>query len=72
MPVEAKTINYLRASNHEVQADLVQAYTQANGLYCTGNETPEYTDVLELDLGTVMWRLCFQTIATSRRGSTRK
>jgi aconitate hydratase len=52
MPVEAKTINYLRASNHEVQADLVQAYTQANGLYCTGNETPEYTDVLELDLGT--------------------
>jgi aconitate hydratase len=52
-PVDAKTIDYLRATHRETQAELVQAYTQANGLFYTGEDTAEYTDILELDLGTV-------------------
>ncbi len=52
-PVDAKTIEYLRASNRDAQAELVEAYTRVNGLYYTGDETPEYTDVLDLDLDTV-------------------
>jgi aconitate hydratase len=52
-PVDAKTIDYLRATHRALQAELVQAYTQANGLFYTGEDTAEYTDVLELDLGTV-------------------
>ncbi len=52
-PVDEKTIAYLRATNRSEQADLVDAYTRANGLFYTGAETPEYTDVLTLDLATV-------------------
>ena len=52
-PVDARTIEYLRASNRESQADLVEAYTRANGLFYTGEESPDYTDVLELDLSKV-------------------
>ena len=35
------------------QAVLVEAYTRENGLFYTGEEDTEYTDVLELDLATV-------------------
>jgi len=52
-PVDTKTIDYLRASNRDAQAELVETYARANGLYYTGEETPEYTDVLDLDLDTV-------------------
>ncbi len=57
-PVDAMTIDYLRASNREAQAELVQAYTRANDLYYTGEQAPEYTDVLDLDLGTVQPCVC--------------
>jgi aconitate hydratase len=52
-PVDAKTIDYLRATHRAPQAELVEAYTRANGLFYTGDVTAEYTDTLELDLGTV-------------------
>ncbi len=52
-PVDEKTIDYLRTSHREAQAELVEAYTKANGLFYTGDESPEYTAVLELDLATV-------------------
>jgi aconitate hydratase len=52
-PVDGKTIDYLRATHRTAQAELVQAYTQANGLFYTGDDTAEYTDILELDLSTV-------------------
>jgi aconitate hydratase len=52
-PVDEKTIDYLRMTNRERQAELVEAYTKANALFYTGDENPEYTDVLELDLATV-------------------
>ena len=52
-PVDEKTIQYLRMTNREQQADLVETYTRENALFFTGAESPEYTDVLELDLATV-------------------
>ena len=53
-PVDEKTLEYLRMTNRADQADLVEAYTRENGLFFTGFERPEYTDVLELDLATVV------------------
>ncbi|MFZ7128111.1 MAG: aconitate hydratase AcnA [Desulfobacterales bacterium] len=52
-PVDEKTIDYLRRTNREAQADLVEAYTRENALFYAGDERPEYTDILELDLATV-------------------
>lgn len=52
-PVDEKTIEYLRSTNRDSQAELVEIYTRENALFYTGAETPEYSDVLELDLATV-------------------
>jgi len=52
-PVDEKTIDYLRMTNREEQAALVAVYTKENGLFFTGSEQPEYTDVLEFDLAAV-------------------
>jgi len=51
-PVDEKTIDYMRITDRGDQADLVEAYTRANGLFYTGEEEAEYTDVLEFDLAT--------------------
>jgi aconitate hydratase len=53
-PVDAKTIDYLRLTHREKQADLVEAYTRALGLFYTGHQEPQYTEVLEIDLSTVV------------------
>ncbi|MFO7645027.1 MAG: aconitate hydratase AcnA [Desulfosarcina sp.] len=53
-PVDEQTITYLRLTNREAQADLVEAYTRENALFNNGDEKPEYTDTLELDLSTVV------------------
>jgi aconitate hydratase len=53
IPVDEKTIDYLRLTGRKEQAELAEAYTKANALFYTGEETPEYSDVIELDLGTV-------------------
>ncbi|MGD8211889.1 MAG: aconitate hydratase AcnA [Desulfobacterales bacterium] len=52
-PVDEKTIEYLRMTNRGQQAELVEIYTRENALFFTGAESPEYTDVLELDLAAV-------------------
>jgi aconitate hydratase len=52
-PVDEKTIDYLRLTGRDEKAELVDRYARANGLFYTGTETPDYTDVLELDLATV-------------------
>ena len=53
-PVDGKTIDYLVMTNREQQAEIVETCTKELGLFYTGDEEPEYTDVLELDLGQVM------------------
>ncbi|MDJ0811398.1 MAG: aconitate hydratase AcnA [Desulfobacterales bacterium] len=52
-PVDEKTIDYLRITNRDQAADRVAVYARENMLFYTGEESPEYTDVLELDLSTV-------------------
>ncbi|MDJ0785141.1 MAG: aconitate hydratase AcnA [Desulfosarcinaceae bacterium] len=52
-PVDEKAIDYLRQTDRAGRAEIVEAYTKANGLFFTGSESPEYTDVLELDMATV-------------------
>jgi aconitate hydratase len=54
-PVDAETVRYLRFSGRaEEQIQLVEAYTKEQGLFHTAS-TPEavYSDIIELDLGTV-------------------
>ncbi|MDY6792732.1 MAG: aconitate hydratase AcnA [Thermodesulfobacteriota bacterium] len=52
-PVDNKTIEYLNQTNREEQAEITQCYTEATGLFYTGKEKPEYTQVVELDLSAV-------------------
>jgi aconitate hydratase len=52
-PVDEKTVEYLKLTNREDRAVLTDTYTRAQGLFYTGDETPEYSEVIELDLSTV-------------------
>lgn len=52
-PVDEKTVEYMKLTGRENEADVVEAYTKANGFFYTGEQDPEYTRVLELDLSTV-------------------
>ncbi len=53
-PIDAEAIRYLRATNRNAEADLTEAYAQAQGLYRTdATPDPVFTDTLELDLSTV-------------------
>ncbi len=52
-PVDEKTLQYLRMTNRSPQANLTEAYTKAVGLFFTGEEAPEYSEVIEFDLSTV-------------------
>ena len=53
-PVDAETISYLRRTGRAEAAELAEKYAKANGLFRTDDmPDPEFTDTLELDLGTV-------------------
>jgi aconitate hydratase len=53
-PVDADTIKYLKASGRTPErVALVEAYCRAQGLWREAGMRPVFTDVLELDLGTV-------------------
>jgi aconitate hydratase A / 2-methylisocitrate dehydratase len=54
-PCDEETLKYLRLSGRpEHHVKLVEAYTKAQGLFRTDSTPdPEFTDTLELDLGTI-------------------
>jgi len=52
-PVDGQTIDYFKHTNREDQARIIEAYTKAVGLFYTGQQDPEYTEVLEVDLAAV-------------------
>lgn len=53
-PVDAKTIEYLRATGRTERADRAEAYFKAQGLFVNAPaKDVKYTDVLKLDLATV-------------------
>ncbi len=55
-PIDAQSIDYLRFTGRSVdQVALAEAYAKEQGLYHTADSPePEYSDTLELDLGTVV------------------
>ena len=55
-PIDEQTLQYLRLTGREAeQIALVEAYAKAQGLFRTSeSEDPLFTDVLELDLSTVV------------------
>ncbi len=54
-PVDAETLRYLRMTGrNEELVTLVECYTKAQGLFRTDEQpTPQYDDLLELDLATI-------------------
>jgi aconitate hydratase len=54
-PVDGETLAYLRGTGRDPDlVDLVERYTKAQGLFYDGQgPDPLYTDVVELDLGTI-------------------
>ncbi|MSP92294.1 MAG: aconitate hydratase AcnA [Myxococcales bacterium] len=55
-PVDARTLEFLRFSGRpDALVELVEAYTKAQGLFRTdASPDPAYSDVLELDLATIV------------------
>ena len=55
-PVDDETLNYMRNTGRPDElVDLVEKYTKAQGLFRTDDmPDPEFTDAVELDLGTVL------------------
>ncbi|MCP4108545.1 MAG: aconitate hydratase AcnA, partial [Desulfobacteraceae bacterium] len=52
-PVDEKTVEYLKITNREDRAELVEACAKALGLFYTGEDEPEYTKVIDFDLSSV-------------------
>jgi aconitate hydratase len=53
-PVDEETLHYLRLTGRsEEQVELVEAYCRAQGLFHDPDDTPEYSQVVDLDLGDV-------------------
>lgn len=54
-PIDEVTLDYMRLTGRtEQQIDLVKAYAQAQGLWHDPNIEPEYSELLELDLSTIV------------------
>src|SRR5581483_1416710 len=76
-PVDAETLRYLRATGRSPElVDLVEQYTKAQGLFRTDDmQEPQFDDLLELDLGTIVPslagpRLPYQRVPLSEVGRT--
>ena len=53
-PIDGMTLDYLRLTGRDAaQVELVEAYAKSQGLFASTAAEPLYTDVVELDLGTV-------------------
>ncbi|MEI8093513.1 MAG: aconitate hydratase AcnA [Spirochaetales bacterium] len=53
-PVDEVTIDFLRFTGRDKEADLAEAYTRANELFMTGEAVPDYRVVLEIDLDEIV------------------
>ncbi len=52
-PIDEQTLAYLKATDRGALLELVETYSKEQGMFYYGNETPDYTKVLELDLSTI-------------------
>ncbi|MBW2469757.1 MAG: aconitate hydratase AcnA, partial [Deltaproteobacteria bacterium] len=53
-PIDGKTIDYLKMTNRADQAEIVETYAKQQGLFYTDTGEPEYSEIIELDLSTVV------------------
>lgn len=54
-PIDERTLDYMRLTGREEdQIDLIESYAKANMMWAEGNEDITYTDLLELDMSTVV------------------
>jgi aconitate hydratase len=53
-PIDDKTIDYLRMTHRVDQAEIVETYSKTLGLFYSDATEPEYSEVVELDLATVV------------------
>jgi len=53
-PIDHKTIDYLKMTHRQDRAEIVEACARALGLFYADYEEPEYSQVVELDLATVV------------------
>ncbi len=53
-PVDEISIDYLKLTNRKNQAKTVDYFAKEMGLFYTGEHDPEYTDVVDIDLETVV------------------
>ena len=52
-PIDEDTLTYLRATGRADEAALVESYAKTQGLWRDSENEPVFTDVLELDLGSI-------------------
>ena len=52
-PIDEQTCAYLRMTDRTSEARLVEAYAKAQGIFFQGPETPDYSSVVEIDLGEI-------------------
>jgi aconitate hydratase len=52
-PIDEKTVTYLEMTNRAEQAGIVERYARETGLFYDGDQEPEYSDIVDLDLSTI-------------------
>ncbi len=52
-PIDEKTISYLKLTNRAEQAGIVERYARETSLFYDGNQEPDYSDIVDLDLSTI-------------------
>ena len=52
-PIDEKTVSYLEMTGREEQAAIVERYARETGLFYDGEQEPEYSDIVDLDLATI-------------------
>ncbi len=53
-PIDEKTIDYLKMTHRADQADIVETYAKTLGLFYSDTIEPKYSEVVELDLASVV------------------
>ena len=52
-PIDEKTVSYLKMTNRAEQAGIVERYARETSLFYDGNQEPDYSDIVDLDLSTI-------------------
>ncbi len=52
-PIDEKTVSYLKMTNRVEQAGIVERYARETSLFYDGNQEPDYSDIVDLDLSTI-------------------